>query len=236
MVPSIYLSQLHVSENVNFHHESVDLLEQSDPAQLGIFEQTEEYKSAVNELDNTVDVYSASELAKESTRIDQTRARKYSALKAYVKVMLNDDDEAKVAAAERIISVIRKSEQELGNPLTLGFVKESTALSSLTRNLESMANDIQLIGAEDKLSNLKAANQSFIDLQFDRNIEKSTKHSGDAKAACTVADNIYKNIIARVNAQILLHGEEAFSAYVKAQSAVIEKHKNIVAQRKGRKK
>jgi hypothetical protein len=236
MVDTIYLSQLQVGENSNFHHETLEVLENSDTEQLGVLEQVVEYKAAVVELDDTIDVFSASELAKASARIDEVRDRKYSAFKAFTKVMINDDDEAKTAAAERIIVVLRNSEQELGNPLTLGMVKESTALSSLVRNLEPLASDIQLIGAEDKLNNLKEANQSFIDLQFDRHIEKSTKHSGDTKAARSSVDTIYKNIIARINARILLHGEESFSTYVKAQNDVIAKHKALVAQRKGRKK
>jgi hypothetical protein len=35
------------------------------------------------------------------------------------------------------------------------------------------------------------------------NIEKSEKHSGDVKVARTAADAAYKDIIARINAQIL---------------------------------
>jgi hypothetical protein len=168
--------------------------------------------------------------------LDQKRDRKYSAFKAYTKVMLNDDDEAKVAAAERIMDILRKSEREIGNPVFLSLVKESTALLSLARNLEPLADDIRLIGAEIKLNGLKEANQAFIDLQFDRYIEKSTKHSGDVKAARIVPDSIYKKITAHVNAQILLNGNAGLSSYVKAQNAVVEKYKTIIAQRKGRTK
>ena len=235
-VEGIYLPQLQNGENVNFHLDSVEQLEQSDIALLGVTEQFPEYKASVRELENTIDVFSASALSKESLRLDQIRDRKYSAMKAFVKVMLNDDDEVKVAAAERIMDVIRKSEQEFGNPIFLSMVKESTALSSLVRNLEPLSDDVRLIDAESKLNGLKEANQAFIDLQFERYIEKSTKHSGDVKAARTVADAIYRKIVARVNAQILLNGNAELSAYVKAQNAVVDKYKTIVAQRKGRKK
>jgi hypothetical protein len=219
---------------VNFHHESVEQLDKADPAKLGVKEQADTYRAACDELNLTVDVFSASELSPESTRRDTRRDRAYSALKAYVKVYLNDDDEKKSAAAERIIAVIRNEERELGNPLLLGLAKETTTLSSLLRNLEPLKADLEQIEATGRLQNLKDANQAFIDLQFERYIKKSEKHSGDVKAARSVADAAYKNIIARINAQILLNGDEGFASYAKAQNALIERYRLIVAQRRGR--
>jgi hypothetical protein len=132
--------------------------------------------------------------------------------------------------------VIRQSAQEVGNPLLLGMTKKTTAIASLLRNLEPLSDDIRHIGAEGRLKRLADANQAFIDIQFERYLEQSNKHSGDVKAACSVANAIYKQIIERVNARILLEGEEAFLPYIKAQNTVIEKYKTLIAQRKGRNK
>jgi hypothetical protein len=115
-----------------------------------------------------------------------------------------------------------------------GLTRETTVLFSLLRNLDPLAADIERIGAADRLKNLGNANQAYADLQFERYIEKSTKHSGDVKAARAVADAAYKDIIARINAQILLNGDEGFVSYVKAQNTVIERYRLIVAQRRGR--
>jgi hypothetical protein len=233
-VENFYLPQLHNGENVSFHHESVEQMDKADPAKLGVKEQADTYHAACDELNLTVDVFSASELSSESTRRDTRRDHTYSAFKAYVKVYLNDDDEKKSAAAERIMAVIRKEERELGNPVLLGMTKETTTLSSLQRNLEPLKADLEQIEAVGRLQNLKDANQTFIDLQFERYIEKSGKHSGDVKAARAVADAAYKDIIARINAQILLNGDEGFASYVKAQNVLIERYRLIVARRKGR--
>jgi hypothetical protein len=233
-IDTFYLPQLHNGENVNFHHESLGLLDNSDSVKLSVREQIVTYRAAYDELKLTIDVFSSSELSSESTRQDDRRDRAYSALKSYVKVYLNDDDEEMSEAAERIIVVIRNEERELGNPLLLGLVKETTVLSGLLRNLEPLAADIERIGATGRLKNLEDANQAYIDLQFERYIEKSMKHSGDVKAARAVADAAYKDIVARINAQILLTGDEMFESYVKAQNVVIERYKLIVAQRRGR--
>jgi hypothetical protein len=153
-------------------------------------------------------------------------------LKSFVKICLNADEEEISEAAERVIAVIRKSERELGNPLSLGLAKESTALASLLRNLEPCSADIERIGATDWVKRLETASQAYIDLQFERYIEKSGRHSGDVKAARAVTDAAYKGVVDRINAQILLNGDEGFTSYVKVQNAVIERYRLIVAQRK----
>jgi hypothetical protein len=219
---------------VNFHNESLEQLENANPEQLGVEEQTGEYRSACGELKQSIDVFTASELSSESTRLDECRDRAYSGFKSYVKVYLNDDDNEQSEAAERIMDVIRKTEREIGNPLLLGLAKESTALSSLSRNLAPLAADIERIGAADRLQKLEKANQEYIDLQLERYLEQGNKPSGDVKAARVRADAAYKNIVARINAQILLTGDERFAAYVKAQNALIERYSRIVAQRRSR--
>jgi hypothetical protein len=230
----LYLPQLHHGENATFHRESLKQLENAGIDRLGVTEQFNEYKISCDDLQATIDVFSGSKLSQQSYQSDKLRDRAYSALKAYVKVYLNDDDPIKVDAAERIISVIRQSSKEVGNPLKLGSTKESTALISLLDNLQPLDADIKLIGAENKLNNLKETNQAFIDLQFERHIEKSEKHSGDVKSARVVTDSSYNRIIERIEAKILLEGIAQFESYVKAQNVVVEKYKNLVAQRKGR--
>jgi hypothetical protein len=229
-----YLPRLHNGENVNFHYESLEQLEKANPSELGVEEQTRAYRSACGNLKQSVDVFESSELSVESTRLDTRRDHAYSGFKSYVKVYLNDEDEPKSEAAERIIAVIRNTERELGNPLLLGLAKESTALSSLSRNLAPLAADIELIGAAGRLEKLETANQEYIDLQFERYLEQSNKPSGDVKAARVAADAAYRDIVDRINAQILLNGDEKFVAYAKAQNALIERYNRIVAQRRGR--
>jgi hypothetical protein len=187
-------------------------------------------------LQLTVDVFSVDKLSKESAELDNRRDRAYSAFKAYIKVCLNEEDEAKVQAAEQIIAVVRQSAQELGNPITLGMVKKSTALLSLLRNLEPLACEIEQTGAAARLKQLNNTNQAFIDIQYDRYVEQGAKHPGDVKAVRTVVDAVYKRIIDRINARILLYENPKLTSYVNAQNAIVEKYGNLVAQRKGRKK
>ncbi|MDR1676687.1 MAG: DUF6261 family protein [Tannerella sp.] len=219
---------------MNFHFESLEQMDRANPALPGVAEQIPAYRAACEELKRSIDVFSSSELSAESTRLDLLRDRAYSALKAFLKVCLNDDDEAKFEAAERILAILRNTEQELGHPLHVGLAKESVILTSLLRNLEPCSEDFERIGATGRLKRLEDANQAYVDLQFERYLEKSNKPSGDVKAARAVADAAYRAIIDRINAQILLNGDEAFAPYVKLQNTLIENCKHLLAQRRGR--
>jgi hypothetical protein len=235
-VNQIYLPLLHNGENANFHRDSLEQLEKAGTDMLGITAQFGGYSDACKDLQLAIDVFSVNKLSKKLVELDNRRDSAYSALKAYIKVCLNEEDETKVRVAEQIIAVIRQSAQEVGNPLTLGMIKESTALLSLLRNLEPLSCEIEQIGATARLNRLKDANQAFIDIQFERYMEEGAKHSGDVKAARTTADTAYKHIIDRINARILLDENPELTPYVNAQNAIVEKYKNLVAQRKGRKK
>jgi hypothetical protein len=232
-IKSFYLPQLHNGEHAAYHFESLDNLNRANPVLLDVSELSEIYRNALNRQNQTIDVFAASESSAESERLDHRRDKAYSALKAYLKVCANDEDVALNAAAERLLFVIRESAIEAGNPLYLGFVKETTAINSLLRNLETRQADIELTGATVRLNELKNANRAFEELQIERNIEKAGKHSGNVKEARAVTDAAYKSVVERINAQALLYDGSDFDAFIKEQNAIIEKYANLVAQRKG---
>jgi hypothetical protein len=219
---------------VAYHSESIEQLNRADHSLLGVTVQAETYRLALNEEKLEIDVFSASELSPESTRLDKQRDKAYSRLKAWLKVYANDMDNAVSEAAERLLFVLRKSAIELGDPLTLGLSKATTAINSLLRNLEPLRSDIELTGAIAKLNELEAANRAFEELQIERNLEKAGKRSGNVKAARTVTDAAYQALVERINAQALLYGGEIFDSFIKAQNAIIDKYASLIAQRKSK--
>jgi hypothetical protein len=232
-IGTFYLPQLHNGEHVAFHSESLEQLNHTGPAVLGVSKQVETYTDTLNEQKQTIDVFVASELSAESDKLDRRRDKAYSAFKAFLKVYANDEDGALSEAAERILFVVRESAIDVGDPLRLGMAKETTAVNSLLRNLEPFRADIELIGAAGRLNELQAANRSFEELQIERNIEKAGKHSGNVKESRAATDAAYKSVVERINAQALLQGGEIFDSFIKEQNAVIEKYDNLVARRKG---
>jgi hypothetical protein len=228
-----YLAQLHNGEHAAYHSETLEHLTLSNPASLGVSEQSETYRDALNRQNQAIDVFTASESSVESEKLDRRRDKAYSALKAYLKVCANDENVALNAVAERLLFVIRESAIEVGNPIYLGLAKETAAINSLLRNFEPLQADIEFTGAAGRLNELKNANRAFEELQIQRSIEKAWKHSGNVKAARTVTDAAYRSVVERINAQALLYGGSALDAFIKEQNVIIDKYAGIVAQRKG---
>jgi hypothetical protein len=232
-IRTFYLPQLHNGEHVSFHSETIEHLKHTDPAILGISEQFETYSSALDRQNRIIDIFTASKLSPESAKLDLRRDRAYSALRAYLKVYANDTDSALSEAAERLLFVIRKSATDVGDPLHLGLAKETSAINSLLRNLESLNEDIGLIGAAGRLNELKTANRLFEKFQIERNVEKASKGLGNVKEARSETDAAYISVVKRINALALLHGNEMLESCIKEQNTVIEKYANTVARRKG---
>jgi hypothetical protein len=232
-IKTFFIRPLHNGEHLKFHEESLEHLGLANPESLGVSTQTVTYRHAVDEEKLTIDVFTASELSPESVKLDQRRDKAYSAFKAHLKLYANDTDNSLNAAAERLLFVVRKSTIDLGDPLRLGLTKETTAINSLLRNLESHSADIELIGATKRLSELATANRSFEELQIERNIEKAGKHKGNVKEARTATDAAYLDIIERINAQALLHGGNDFETFIKEQNTIIDKYTALITKRKG---
>jgi hypothetical protein len=232
-IRTFYLPQLHNGEHVAFHEESLEQLLRANPSSLGVVEQVEAYSNAFTGQKHSIDVFAASEKSAESAKLDKRRDHGYSAFKAYLKVYANDRDTALSEAAERILFAVRKAATDNGDPLLLGLAKETTAINSLVRILEPLRDDIERIGATNRLEELATANRLFEELQIERNLEKAVKHSGNVKAARATTDAAYRAVAGRINAQALLYGGDVFDSYIKEQNAVIDKYANLVAQRKG---
>jgi hypothetical protein len=232
-INSFYLAQMHNGEHTAFHSESIEHTDRANPGLLGVGEQVTSYKNALNEQKLAIDVFAASKQSAESLRLDQSRDKAYSALKAYLKVCVNDLDDTLSDAAERVLFVVRKSAIDVGNPLDIGLAKATTAVNSLLRNLEPLRADIELVGATGRLNALEAANRAFEELQIELNIEKAGKRSGNVKETRAVTDAAYRDLVERINAMALLHGNEILDAYIKEQNAIIDKYANIIARRKG---
>jgi hypothetical protein len=233
-INDFYQPQMQNGEFVAFHNET---LEETERAGLGqrFTPEMDAYRDRIKGMNRTYAVFSASSLSPEITRLDQVRDKRYSALKAFVKVQVNDDEDTeKAAAAERVLFIIRKTDIDTGRPLLLGMAKATAAINTLLANLEPVAADIERIGATRNLEKLAEVNRTFAGLYIDRDVEKGEKPSGDMKPSCTAVTAAYKELASMINAYIRLHKDEEFNRFVRTHNATIEKYKNMIAQRKGR--
>ncbi len=233
-IEKFYQSSMQHGEFVSFHGDSLVQMEESE-VKTKFIPQLEQYRKAVERLRKVYAVYAASELTAESDRRDALRDKAYSGFKSYVKICTSEDEEDVAAAAGRILFVIEKNEIDSGNPLRIGATKETAALDNLEANLAPLAADIEKIGAKNRFTKLTEANHAYDVFQQERYSEKGVKSSGDTKAERAPTEEAYYAVVDRVNAQILLTGDESLLPFVNAHNATVKKYKDLTAQRKGQK-
>jgi hypothetical protein len=160
------------------------------------------------------------------------RDNRYSALVAFVRNASHDSNAEISAAAESIMDVINN----VGNPVNIGDSKATAELYNLVARLSPLSHQINLIGASARLQELENANREFERLQNEWYKAGAKKISGNILSIRQQLAPVYKSIIYRINALIEINGDAQYKSFVDAHNKMIEYYRNIVAQRKGRKK
>ena len=99
--------------------------------------------------------------------------------------------------------------------------------------LNNHANDIDLLALNEWVDELQTANNKFVDIKNERYTEESSKTSLRMKKVRTEIDALYKEIVNRINAQILLNGDTNYKDFVSALNQRIENVKLVLAKRRG---
>jgi hypothetical protein len=160
------------------------------------------------------------------------RDNRYSALVAFVRNASYDSNNTVSEAAESIMEVINN----IGNPTNLGDSKATAELYNLVARLDTFASKINIIGANVRLKELEDANRKFERLQ------NEWFKAGAKKSSITITNirlqlaPVYKSIVYRINALIEINGVDQYKNFVDAHNKMIEYYRNILAQRKGRRK
>jgi hypothetical protein len=183
-------------------------------------------------LQQTYQVAPSNPVTPDKENAESFRDNRYSAFVAFVRNAMYDANAEVSAAAERIMDVINS----VKNPLRLSANKETAELYNLIARLEPLTTQINFIGANIRLQELKDANTEFERLQNEWYKAGGEKMQGNTMIIRQQIAPIYKSIIYRINALIEINGITQYKAFVDAHNEMIESYKHILAQRKGRRK
>jgi hypothetical protein len=136
-----------------------------------------------------------------------------------------------IAAAKKLAIILNT----YGNIANESYDEETALISKLVKELQGnyMA-ETQLLGLAEWVEELKKSNTVFQTLKDQRYSEESEKTELRMKNVRKQMDEIYKNIINRINAQILLNGEANYKDFVTALNLRIEHYKTLIVQHKKR--
>ena len=227
----ISLHDLHNEEHFQFHTEFKDLSEKAGPAKLGIETLWPAYQRLYGQEATVVASVNRSALTDELISADNRREGIFDSLrKRVIADASHYNPEFRLAGARLQIvfdhygAVSRKS-----------YDKETADISSLMTDLHSVhAADVSLLGLDGWVSELESANNSFIQLMQSRYSEDSMKTQLHMKVVRTEINQSYLGIVEKINALIIVNGEEAYSAYVNELNSRIQRYQVQISRHRGK--
>jgi len=125
--------------------------------------------------------------------------------------------------------------ENYGNINRKSYDEQTAAINSMVKDLQTgYAEDIATLGLEKWVTELAAANEAFEELMQKRYEAEAGKPQYTMKTAREEVDEAYRVIIERIDALIIVNGEEQYAGFVNDLNERIERYNNAVSRRYGR--
>jgi ElaB/YqjD/DUF883 family membrane-anchored ribosome-binding protein len=122
-----------------------------------------------------------------------------------------------------------------GNVAQKPYNDETSAIYNFIQDMRGkFAKDVATAGLTGWIDELEKANNAFSQLSMDRYDESAAKTALVMKETRVKVDEAYRKIIERINAAIIMDGEEDYREFVNTLNAIIKKYSDTLAQRQGK--
>ena len=147
-------------------------------------------------------VEDGSAVAKTLEHIDQLRDKTWNAIHSRVEATLLSPLEEEAQSAEVIDRIIH----QYGDVCSMTYSEQSSAVIKLTNELLHTVNEVHVdtIGLPIWVIALKSQNEQFLAVYNEQKSEFAGRESGEVKAARTLIDPVYKQLVEKINASIVL--------------------------------
>lgn len=254
-IKSLNLGLLTQNEDYGFHSFAIVEFEKCEEPQFKLL--VNDYKVKYNVFDKTMKVSGGENtLSYDVTRLDQIRDDTYRGLKRQNNVAMNDFDPVIAEIARQIDIILRRN----GDPCSLPYLAENSAVANLVQDLEEFDNEqveerpgelsnpasspldgvsldnvtnrLQMAGLDRWVTRLKEANEKFITFFTNRNNQQATVIAGATKAARLETDAAYRAAVKRLNALAEVNGDTDYLEIINNLNNLIDRQKAILAARK----
>jgi hypothetical protein len=162
---------------------------------------------------------------------DRRRDMTFRGMVDMSKAALNHFDENIVASAKRLKILF----DTYGNIAQLPLQEETSAIYNLLQELgEKYSMDASAAGLSPWIIKLTEDNNAYEELVKKGYSEEAAKTELRVKEVRTKIDKVFRQIIDRLEALMLIEGESNYIEFVKKLNVQLEKYSNILAQRQGR--
>lgn len=188
----------------------------------------ETFGSAVDALDEALKASTKNSQTEAMNAADTLADRRWSAANAYVKAMTEHPDADIAAKAAAVVDIFRK----FGVLTTMGFDEEYGRYHNLLQELAALPEETLtalvfapwLSSMQDAVAGFQAAREAKVQ-------EDSTRQVGIVKECRTAADNAYRALAQRVNALVIVNGEDAYASFIDQLNVMIADAQAMLAGR-----
>jgi hypothetical protein len=225
------LRTLRNDEHFQFHTEFRDLINQTTSAALNITAQFTAYQSLFAQEDEALKKIMKSALTEDIEEADRRRDRIFRGIIDANKSALKHFNAGTQAAAKRLKVLF----DTYGNVAAKPINEETSAIHNLLQELNgNYAADAATTGITDWATELETANNALDSLVKNRYDESAQRTTLVMKETRTQTDAACRIITDRIDALMLIEGTPVYSGFITQINVIIEKYRNILAQREGR--
>ena len=227
------LVRLRNEEHFQFHTSFKDLVLSVTALALKIETQFSTYLAVFANEGIALDKVRKSSITDNLADADTVRDDLYRGLADAVKSARNHF-RAEVRASAHRLQVLLDS---YGNIAVKPYDAETAAINKLVTDFnETYADDIDNLNLTEWVTELKAKNDTFDTLKNSRYTEEAAKTQLLMRQERAKLDVTYFGIVERINALIIVEGEEAYTPFVNQLNQRIDEYSNMLAIRQGKNK
>lgn len=183
-----------------------------------------------NELES-LNIIRKSSISDDLVDADDERDSVFRGLCDAVKSAINHFNADVRAAAKRLQVVL----DTYGNLAIKPYDAETGGLNSLINDLTTTyAVDVATVGLTGWVTELAAKNKAFDDLKNNRYSDEASKTILRMKQERLKTDALYRQLVERINALIVVEGEGTYAGFVNELNERIQGYENTIANRRGK--
>lgn len=225
------LSRMRNGQHLHLMIEMIRLILEETSEKLGISSLFPTFQSAVATENIAVEVERGSGITEKIDDLVIQREKFYGGFNHLIENGLVHFDPAKVDAAKRVSRVVDKYANILRKTRAEKFVD----FNNLTLELQNPENgaDVLLLGAQDWVMKVFVLNAEGLKLNGLRIKETGARPDGNVGKVRKETDISYNAIVNKINALVLVNGEDNYRSFITQLNGVIDSLKITMAQQQG---
>ncbi|MDR3001568.1 MAG: DUF6261 family protein [Fibromonadaceae bacterium] len=220
-ISNLDLAKLRNDAHFQFHTEFKDIVAKNGADTLKIGQQFQSYLPLYDRVDIALKKINKSIFTEQIQEADKARDEIWNGIIDMNKAALKHFNSDTRDAAKKLKIVF----DTYGNIAKKPLNEQTSATYNILQELEGKyANDVVAVGIGQWVAELKARNNAFGDLMKERFDESALKTDIVLKEARMELDKVYRTIVERINALVIVEGAAAYEAFIKTLNIIIKKY------------